>query len=134
MMQDMVRPTDDPKDETLQMRVSKAFLKSIDDWRRKQPRFQKEAFDRNLANRQAFFAIAERKGCTAAQLALAWVQMQGNDVFPIPGTKTASRVVENASAMAVSLTAEEMREIEAVSPEPEGDRYEGMTGTFNSRF
>ena len=96
--------------------LSKTFEKLEDlsesDWRRKQPRFQAEVFDRNMENRRRFFEIAERKGCTPAQLSLAWVHAQGIDVFPIPGTKSAARVVENAAAMAISLTPEEMAEIE----------------------
>ena len=79
------------------------------DWRKTQPRFKDvEAFSTNSAH-QDFFDFAAKKNCTPAQLALAWLLAQGDDIVPIPGTKSASRVVENIDAVAVQLTAEEVK-------------------------
>ena len=101
------------------------------DYRRTAPRFAGENLEKNLPTE--FFAIAERKGCTPAQLALAWVHYQGNDVFPIPGTKSVKRLEENVQAALISLTAEEVTEIENSIPEIVGPRYASMAATFNSR-
>eukprot|EP01036_Dinobryon_divergens_P022133 gene22133-30369_t len=93
--------------------LSKTFtsVKDIDsnDWRRSVPRFQEATFDANLPT--TFFS----KGCTPAQLALAWLLKQGDDVCPIPGTKQVSRVEENAKAAEVAqrLSQEDLAEIEA---------------------
>ena len=59
------------------------------------PRYAGDAFTTNLEGLAGFYDIATRKGCTPAQLALAWLHKQGDDVFPIPGTKSASRIAEN---------------------------------------
>ena len=97
--------------------LSKTFtsVKDIDsnDWSRSVPRFQEATFDANLPT--TFFSIAEKKGCTPAQLALAWLLKQGDDVCPIPGTKQVSRVEENAKAAEVAqrLSQEDLAEIEA---------------------
>ena len=81
-----------------------------------------------------FFELAAKKGCTPAQLALAWVLACGPDVVPIPGSKSAIRIEENAKATEITLTPDECAEIEAVAPLAVGDRYEGMSGTFNQRM
>jgi aryl-alcohol dehydrogenase-like predicted oxidoreductase len=96
------------------------------DWRRTQPRYSDSTLSSNVPTK--FFDIADRKGCTPAQLALAWLLRQGPDVFPIPGTKQSSRVVENAGAwkVAETLTEEELVEIENSVPEAVGDRYSSM--------
>jgi aryl-alcohol dehydrogenase-like predicted oxidoreductase len=86
-----------------------------DDWRRNQPRFQGENFEQNLALVHKIEAIAARKGCTPAQLALAWLLTHPN-VAVIPGSTHRSRVEENAAAGAVLLDANDIAEIEAVAP------------------
>src|SRR5437660_12142115 len=79
-----------------------------DDFRRNNPRFQGENFERNLELVAAVKKLAADKGCTAGQLALAWVMAQGADVVPIPGTKRVSYLEENAGASYVELTADDL--------------------------
>jgi aryl-alcohol dehydrogenase-like predicted oxidoreductase len=86
-----------------------------DDWRHNQPRFQSENFQQNLALVHKIEAIAARKSCTLAQLALAWLLTHPN-VVVIPGSKHRSRVEENAAAGAVRLDADDIAEIEAAAP------------------
>ena len=106
-----------------------------DDYRRRSPRFQGENFARNLALVDQVKALAARKGCTPAQLALAWVLAQGEDIVAIPGTKRRSRLDENLGALDVSLSAAELTDIDAVFP-PEaaaGARYpEAMMAAVNA--
>jgi aryl-alcohol dehydrogenase-like predicted oxidoreductase len=101
-----------------------------DDWRRNMPRFQGENFQKNVDLVEAVNEIARAKGCTAGQLALAWVLAQGSDIIPIPGTKRRKFLEENVGAAAVSLTPEELAEIDRILPPAAflGDRYpaEGM--------
>jgi aryl-alcohol dehydrogenase-like predicted oxidoreductase len=87
-----------------------------DDYRRLSPRFQGDNFARNLELVKRVEAMAKEKGCTPAQLALAWVLAQGEDVIPIPGTKRRSYLEENAAAANVTLSAEELRRLEEVAP------------------
>ena len=87
-----------------------------DDYRRLSPRFQGDNFARNLKLVKRVEAIAKAKGCTPAQLALAWVLAQGEDVIPIPGTKRRSYLEDNAAAVNVLLTVEELRRLEEVAP------------------
>jgi aryl-alcohol dehydrogenase-like predicted oxidoreductase len=87
-----------------------------DDYRRFSPRFQGENFARNLVLVDQVRTLAQRKGCQASQLALAWVLAQGEDVVPIPGTKRRRYLEENVAAVDVSLTAAELAEIDAVFP------------------
>lgn len=89
---------------------------AADDYRRTSPRFQGENFARNLALVEQVQTLARRKGCTAAQLALAWVLAQGEDIVPIPGTKRRRTLEENVAAVDVALTQEERAELEAVFP------------------
>ncbi len=86
------------------------------DWRRNSPRFQGENFNRNLELVKAVETIAAAKGCKASQLALAWLLAQGDDIFPIPGTKRVHYVEENAGAMAVQLNGEELAKISNCFP------------------
>ena len=99
------------------------------DFRRHNPRFQGEAFDRNLALLEKVREIASEKGCTPGQLALAWVLAQGEDVVAIPGTKRRTYLEENLGAADVELTEDDLARIAAEVPEAEGDRYDrtGMT-------
>ena len=86
------------------------------DRRRDMPRFQGENFARNSKLVEALQAIAQRRGVTAAQLALAWVLAQGNDIIPIPGTKRRKYLEENVAAEGLSLSAAEVAEIGAIFP------------------
>ncbi len=96
-----------------------------DDWRRFMPRFQGENFGKNLELVDLVEHLAEAKGCTPAQLALAWVMARGPDVVPIPGTRRRSRLEENAAAIEVTLTGAELAEIDEVIPKDMavGTRY-----------
>ena len=99
-----------------------------DDQRRTQPRFQGENFARNLALVARIQAMAARKGCTASQLALAWVLAQGDFIFPIPGTRRIRNLDENLGALDVKLTAADLAEIEQAFPASAvaGSRYPEM--------
>lgn len=87
-----------------------------DDWRRNMPRFQGENFQKNLDLAKRVQDIARSKGCTAGQLAIAWVMSRGNDIVPIPGTKKLKYLEENMGAADVNLTAEELKQIDAAFP------------------
>jgi aryl-alcohol dehydrogenase-like predicted oxidoreductase len=93
------------------------------DWRRTNPRFQGENFQKNLDVVAEVQKIAAAKGCTAAQLALAWLLAQGGDIVPIPGSTRAERVEENAGAAAITLSPEELAALEALAPHVVGERY-----------
>jgi aryl-alcohol dehydrogenase-like predicted oxidoreductase len=95
-----------------------------DDFRRTQPRFQGDNLERNLDLVAVIRSIASEKGATPGQVALAWVQAQGDDVVPIPGTKRRRYLEENAAALDVSLTDAERDRLEALAPA--GDRYADM--------
>lgn len=84
-----------------------------DDYRRNSPRFQGENFQKNLALVGRIEEIAKEKGCTPAQLALAWVLAQGEYIIPIPGTKRRKYLEENVAALAIELTEEDLRRIDA---------------------
>ncbi|MEP6783973.1 MAG: aldo/keto reductase [Acidobacteriota bacterium] len=90
----------------------------VDDWRRDNPRFQGDNFQKNLDLVAHLESLAAQKGCTPAQLALAWVMRRGNDVVPIPGSKHIERLEENARAIDVanSLDDEAMRIIDDLFP------------------
>lgn len=96
-----------------------------EDWRRGNPRFQGAQFAHNLALAGRLQQIAQQKGCTAAQLALAWILRRSSDVIPIPGTSSMNRLEENARAADVPLTEAELHHIEDAIPEgsAEGERY-----------
>jgi aryl-alcohol dehydrogenase-like predicted oxidoreductase len=99
-----------------------------DDFRRFQPRFQGENFARNLDLVDQVNAIAAEKGCTAGQLALAWVHAQGDDVVPIPGTKRRTYLEENVGALQVTLDPSDLARIDEAFPlhRVAGDRYADM--------
>jgi aryl-alcohol dehydrogenase-like predicted oxidoreductase len=84
------------------------------DWRRTNPRFQPENLQSNLALVEAVNRLARERGCTPAQLALAWLLHRGADVVPIPGTRRIERLDENAGATAITLGAAELQQIDAV--------------------
>jgi aryl-alcohol dehydrogenase-like predicted oxidoreductase len=84
-----------------------------DDWRRTNPRFQGEAFAENLRLADRVAELAEGIGATPAQVALAWVLAKGDDLVPIPGTKSPARIEENAAAADLSLTDAQVAELDA---------------------
>jgi aryl-alcohol dehydrogenase-like predicted oxidoreductase len=109
-------------------------IRSLDDldendFRRRSPRFQGENFARNLELVDRVAEIAEEKGVTPSQLALAWVLHQGEDVVPIPGTKRRTYLEENLAAGGIELTSEELERIDAAAPSgaAAGDRYPDMS-------
>lgn len=95
------------------------------DWRRHNPRFQEDNAERNRALVEAVSGIARARGRTPAQLALAWLLHRGEDIVPIPGTRKASRLDENAQAALIALSAEELARIDEVLArfEVAGTRY-----------
>lgn len=96
-----------------------------DDFRRFLPRFQGENFDKNLQLVQLVQALAAEKGCRPSQLALAWLLAQGEDIVPIPGTKRISYLEENIGALDVTLTDEDLKQIDKIAPKgaANGERY-----------
>ncbi|MGO4409794.1 MULTISPECIES: aldo/keto reductase [unclassified Brevundimonas] len=98
---------------------------AADDFRRSNPRFMGENFQKNLDLVAAVGAIAADKGVTAAQLALAWVLAQGEDLVPIPGTRRIATLEQNVAATEIVLTPEDLARIEAVFPKgaASGERY-----------
>ena len=116
-----------------------ARFRSIDelapnDWRRGNPRFQGEEFQRNLAIADIIGEIAREKGVTPAQLALAWLLAQGEQIIPIPGTSAVQRLEQNARSVDVVLTTDDLDRLERAAPKGAvaGDRYEpGMMQLIN---
>ncbi|MGD9904601.1 MAG: aldo/keto reductase [Vicinamibacterales bacterium] len=94
-----------------------------DDWRRNNPRFQGENFQRNLDVVDKVGELARAKGCTPAQLALAWLLAQGPDIVPIPGSTDPARIAENVGAVAVTITPADLDALEALAPQVHGNRY-----------
>jgi aryl-alcohol dehydrogenase-like predicted oxidoreductase len=93
-----------------------------DDWRKTSPRFMGENFQRNLRIADEVAAIAEEAGATPAQVAIAWLLAQGNDIAPIPGTKRVTRVEENVAADGIDLTADQIEKLNNLTP-PAGDSH-----------
>ena len=98
---------------------------AADDYRRFSPRFQGENFKKNLDLVARVEEIAKQKNCTPAQLALAWVLAQGEDIVPIPGTKRRKYLEDNVGAINVQLTDDDLRRIDEVAPHgaAAGERY-----------
>ena len=98
------------------------------DFRRNNPRFQGENFTRNLKLVDAVKEMADGKGVTPGQLALAWVLAQGADFVPIPGTKRTSYLRENAGAAEITLSADDLKRLDEIAPKDvaAGDRYPSM--------
>jgi aryl-alcohol dehydrogenase-like predicted oxidoreductase len=105
-----------------------------DDYRRVSPRFQGENFQRNLDLVAGVGQIAKEKRCTPGQLALAWLLAQGEDIIPIPGTKRRKYLEENAAALNIKLSADDLRRLEEVAPKgaAAGARYPEQMMTFVS--
>ncbi|WP_309741328.1 aldo/keto reductase [Chamaesiphon sp. OTE_20_metabat_361] len=95
------------------------------DWRRTSPRFQGENFGRNLDLVAQVQQMAHDKNCTPAQLAIAWLLQQGEDIVPIPGTKRVSYLLDNLGALEIELTDRELDRINSILPQgaASGDRY-----------
>jgi aryl-alcohol dehydrogenase-like predicted oxidoreductase len=117
--------------------IGRGFLsgrfKTIDDleptdYRRQSPRFQGENFERNLDLVRRIEEIARSKGVTPAQLAIAWILSQGDDIVPIPGSKSINHLEENIAAADIQLTPSELAQIDEVAPKgvAAGDRYPSM--------
>lgn len=89
---------------------------AANDWRRNGPRFQAENFDRNRAIVQRLEALAQKHKCRPAQLALAWVLAQGEDIVPIPGTKRRAYLEENIASLQIELPSEALAELDQAAP------------------
>ena len=98
---------------------------AADDFRRISPRFQGDNFGKNFELAEAVQTAARSKGCTAAQLALAWVLAQGEDIVAIPGTKQRRKLDDNLGALHLTLSAAELAQLDAVFPPgvAAGQRY-----------
>ena len=98
---------------------------SEDDFRRNHPRFQGENFEKNIELVREVEKMAEEKGCTTAQLALAWVLAQGEDIVPIPGTKHVKYLDQNIGALEVKLSDDDVKRLDAILPPgaAAGERY-----------
>ncbi len=94
----------------------------VDDWRKNNPRFTEGNFEKNLRIVDEVEAVASEVGATPAQVALAWLLAQGDDIAPIPGTKRVSRVEENTAADAVQLSAEQIARLTDLTPAT-GERH-----------
>jgi len=96
-----------------------------DDWRRTNPRFQGENLERNLELLNIVETMAAEKGCTPGQLALAWLLARGEDIIPIPGTKRIERLEENAAALDLSISREDVERLDELIPPgaAAGERY-----------
>jgi aryl-alcohol dehydrogenase-like predicted oxidoreductase len=105
------------------------------DWRRTNPRFMGENFRRNLALADRVREIAREKGCTPAQLALAWLIRRHDDVVPIPGTSSIARLEENVTAVNVRLGREDLERIEQIAPPgaAAGERYDRVMLEMTNR-
>ncbi|MER5577545.1 aldo/keto reductase [Streptomyces massasporeus] len=96
----------------------------VNDWRRQNPRFQDANLEANLRLAAKVKEIAAEKGVTPAQLAIAWVLAQGEDLVPIPGTKRRTYLEQNAAAVDIDLTKGDLARIDAELPEAAGERYD----------
>lgn len=115
-------------------RITRRDELAPDDYRRTSPRFEEEHFTKNLELVRRIETLAAEKPCSPAQLALAWVLARGDDIVPIPGTKRRTYLEENVAALDVSLSADELRRIDAVAPRgaASGLRYQAsMMGLLN---
>ncbi|WP_026310913.1 aldo/keto reductase [Parafrankia elaeagni] len=102
-------------------------LRSVDqlddsDWRRTNPRFTGENFQRNLRIADEVAAVATEAGATPAQVAIAWLLARGDDIAPIPGTRRAARVEENTAADSLTLTPAQIEQLDRLTP-PAGDHH-----------
>jgi aryl-alcohol dehydrogenase-like predicted oxidoreductase len=105
---------------------------AADDYRRTLPRFQDQAMQSNRVLLEALVTLADRRGCTPAQLALAWLLAQGQDLVPIPGTRRRDRLEENLGALDIRLSPSDLARIAELAPRgvAAGDRYSATMMTF----
>jgi aryl-alcohol dehydrogenase-like predicted oxidoreductase len=96
---------------------------AANDYRRNNPRFQGENLEANLVLADRVQELAQKKGVTAAQFALAWLLAQGDDIIPIPGTRKRSRLDENAASVQVEITEDDKRAVNELLPKAAGTRY-----------
>ncbi|SGY33626.1 BQ5605_C002g01517 [Microbotryum silenes-dioicae] len=103
-----------------------ADFKNDEDWRASLPRLQEEVFEQNYKIVEEIEKIAQRKGCTKGQLALAWLLAQGDNIIPIPGTKSEKYLLENFASRKIELTDEEVKELRTIAEKhaPVGTRYQ----------
>jgi hypothetical protein len=94
-----------------------------DDWRKTNPRFTGENFQRNLAIVDEVAAVADQSGATPAQIALAWLLAQGDDIAPIPGTRRVARVEENTAADGIELSDDQLKRLTNLTPAA-GERHD----------
>jgi aryl-alcohol dehydrogenase-like predicted oxidoreductase len=115
--------------------IRKADDLTPDDWRLQTSRYQGENLAQNVALVERVEAIAKTKGCTSAQLAIAWALAQGRDIVPIPGTKRITYLEQNLAALDLTLTPEDLASLDAVAPAgtaAAGERYQpAMLGYLN---
>lgn len=106
---------------------------SVQDYRKMSPKFQDGNFQQNLALVNSVQALADRKGITVGQLALAWLHAQGPDVIPIPGTTKTAHFDQNYAALNIHLTRADLDEIESIFEvgASVGERYPGNHNTFH---
>jgi aryl-alcohol dehydrogenase-like predicted oxidoreductase len=104
-----------------------------DDWRRTNPRFSPENAAKNLQLVEVVKRVAERRKATPAQIALAWVLAQGNDIVPIPGTKRVRYLEDNVGSLNVRLEPDDMRELDTLKSAVAGERYESTMMTLIER-
>jgi aryl-alcohol dehydrogenase-like predicted oxidoreductase len=106
-----------------------------DDWRRASPRFQPGNFEKNLELADRVKKMAAEKGCTPAQVALAWVLAKGRDIVPIPGTKRRAYLEDDLGALDVHLSGEDMARLDRLFPpgSAHGDRYPALAATLIDR-
>ncbi len=93
------------------------------DWRRQNPRFAEESMEKNLALVKVVKSVAAEKDVTPAQIALAWVHAQGDDITSIPGTKRQKYLEENVKALEVDLTADDLAQLNSIAEQTVGSRY-----------
>jgi aryl-alcohol dehydrogenase-like predicted oxidoreductase len=103
-----------------------------DDFRRGLPRFQGENFNRNIDLVKKIEEIAQQKGVKASQLALAWLLQQGDDIVPIPGTKRENYLLENIDAINITLSGDELLQIDKISNQIVGNRYGELSMKFTN--
>jgi aryl-alcohol dehydrogenase-like predicted oxidoreductase len=105
---------------------------AADDWRRANPRFQGNNFERNRRLVSVVEEVAHRNGCTAAQVALSWLLSRGEDIVPIPGSTRFERIEENTRALEVVLAPDDLQALDSLGQTVAGDRYaEGGMKTVN---
>ena len=115
--------------------IRKADDLTPDDWRLQSPRYQGDNLAHNVALVEKVEAFARAKGCSSAQLAIAWALAQGEDIVPIPGTKRITYLEQNLAALDIELTPDDLAALDAVTPAGSaaaGDRYQpAMMGYLN---